>query len=496
MSVLTDLTAGQMLVGKYRIEKTLGAGGMGAVFLAENVDLGRKVAIKVLLPQAAGNAEMVARFRQEARAAAAIGHPGIVDVLDLGRTEEGAEFIVMEHLRGETLGDRLTREAPLPVAAALEILGHLLDALEAAHRHGIVHRDLKPDNIFLVSEPVPTVKILDFGISKLSEQHEQVVRTATGAVMGTPLYMSPEQALAERDIGPPTDLYSLGAILYQMLGGRPPFSTDNAARLLLMITSEMPAPVNTLREDLPGPLGALVMDLLKKDPDERPGSATVIRQRLAGMGLSASEQEADETLAPLSTDETLAPLPAAATGPGAKSAALAETELSQPKITGPGTASGTAPETGDTRLTLPKKPTALWVGGGLVLVALASYPLIRYLGKDPAPAPVSTARDSAAPTAPDAAVAVSTPDAGSTADMKPPPDTDAEQAHSKRPRWGGGRKGRPRRSAVREAPNLKKPVTEKPQKPDAGHPGPAAKRLGLPSADQDKAAVKGGKRPR
>jgi serine/threonine-protein kinase len=477
--MMTDLTAGQMLVGKYRIERTLGAGGMGAVFLAENVDLGRKVAIKVLLPQAAGNAEMVARFRQEARAAAAIGHPGIVDVLDLGRTEEGAEFIVMEHLRGETLGDRLTREGPLSVAAALEILGRLLDALEAAHRHGIVHRDLKPDNIFLVSEPVPTVKILDFGISKLSAQHEQVVRTATGAVMGTPLYMSPEQALAERDIGPSTDLYSLGAILYQMLGGRPPFTTDNAARLLLMVTSEMPAPVTTLREDLPGPLGALVMDLLKKDPTERPGSATEIRQRLAGMGLSTvGASKVDETLPPLSTDETLAPLPAAATGPGDNGRALAETELSQPGVTGP----GAAPQTGDLDVALapPGRPrTGLWVGGGVVLLALSSYPLIRYLGKEPAPVSTARARDSAAPTTPDAAAVVqSTPDARSSVDQKAPPDAKRPRTRVRRPR-----------------PKTNKPVPRKPRKPDAGQPGPT-RRLGLPSADQDRAAVKGGKRPR
>ena len=274
-----ELAPGQLLAGKYRIERELGRGGMGAVYLAENVDLGRRVAIKVLLPRAASNPEMTARFRQEARAAAAIGHPGIVDVLDLGRTEEGAEFIVMEHLQGEPLTERLSREGALALPAALEILEKLTDALAAAHEHGIVHRDLKPDNIFLVERPVPGIKILDFGISKLA-QSEHKVHTVTGTMMGTPQYMSPEQVTAARDVGPAADLYALGVIAYEMLAGHPPYRADSLAQLVHRVVSLAPPPLAGQRGDLPPGLSGLVMQLLAKSPAARPGSAGEVLARI------------------------------------------------------------------------------------------------------------------------------------------------------------------------------------------------------------------------
>ena len=207
---------GDLLAGKYRIERLLGRGGMGAVYLAENTALGRRVAIKVVRTDKGEDGpdpELLARFRGEARAAAAIGHPGIIDVLDLGTTEDGTDFIVMEHLEGESLRDRLDRNIRLGLADVTQIGGELLDALAAAHDAGVVHRDLKPDNIFLVARPVPVTKILDFGISKLSRA-EDASLTTTGRIMGTPHYMSPEQGRGAR-VGPPSDVYAAGAVLYR-----------------------------------------------------------------------------------------------------------------------------------------------------------------------------------------------------------------------------------------------------------------------------------------
>ena len=291
-----DLAPGDLLAGKYRIERALGRGGMGAVFLAENIDIGRKVAIKVLLPERAGDPSVVQRFRQEARAAAAIGHPGIVEILDLGRTEEGAEFIVMEHLRGETLESRLQRQARLPVPLALELALRILDALQAAHARGIVHRDLKPENVFLVEGGL-VVKILDFGISKLVGTGEQLVRTASGVVMGTPLYMPPEQATGNRDLGPPADLYALGAILYRMLAGEPPLVAEFFAALLLKVVQEVPRPVEQLREGLPPGLGSVVGRLLAKNPAERP-AAPQLRAELRKIVESLPASPLEDTLPP------------------------------------------------------------------------------------------------------------------------------------------------------------------------------------------------------
>lgn len=303
------LEPGELLADKYRIEALLGQGGMGAVFRAMNVDLGRPVAIKVLRSHLAHDPDTVARFRQEARAAAAIGHPSIIDVLDLGRTADGAEFIVMEYLRGESLGAKLAREGRLSVPATLAITRGILDALEAAHACGITHRDLKPDNIFLAAPPVSLVKVLDFGISKLATGQEEGIQTATGALMGTPAYMAPEQAQGQKSVGPPADLYALGVILYEMLAGRPVFGGQTFMEILLKVVGEAPEPLAKLRGDLPPELIALVMQLLAKTPSERPASATAVRARLDALSLAtaAASEAGDEAFAPTLPPTELAP---------------------------------------------------------------------------------------------------------------------------------------------------------------------------------------------
>jgi len=204
----------------------IGRGGMGAVYAGEHVLLGRSAAIKVLLPELSQKQDVVMRFFNEARAATAIRHPGIIEVFDFGWTPEGAAFIVMEHLEGETLGRRASR-ARLRWQSALAIARQIAGALAAAHGKGIVHRDLKPDNIFLVSDPeVPggeRIKLLDFGIAKLAGESSATVNvTETGSVMGTPTYMAPEQCRGVA-VDHRADLYSLGCIVFELCTGRPPF---------------------------------------------------------------------------------------------------------------------------------------------------------------------------------------------------------------------------------------------------------------------------------
>jgi len=303
------LAIGSLVAGKYRIDAVLGSGGMGTVFAAVNLDLGRPVAIKVLHTGLAGDDELARRLRQEARAAAAIGHRGIVDVLDLGTTEEGDPFIVMERLDGEPLGARLADRARLRPVIAVDIVIQALDALAAAHAKGILHRDLKPDNIFLILHPAPAVKLVDFGLSK--QQGDDLSITRSGVVMGTPLYMSPEQARgAWRDVGPASDLYAMGAILYQALSGVPPHVATNYNEMLAKILMQQPTPLAVAVPELPVALTELVHQLLAKDPAARPTAVeAATRLRAIADTLDESELAFSPTLQPdNASDHELAPL--------------------------------------------------------------------------------------------------------------------------------------------------------------------------------------------
>jgi len=389
------LELGALLAGKYRIDALLGQGGMGAVFAAENLDLGRQVAIKVLYGDLARDESLAKRFRQEARAAAAIGHPGIVDVLDLGTTEDGAAFIVMERLDGETLGARILRMGRLPASMAVTLVAEALEALAAAHAKGIVHRDLKPDNIFLVTKPVPAVKLVDFGISKL-QGAEDVGITTTGMVMGTPLYMSPEQARGHRDIGQATDLYAMGAILYTALCGEPPLSGSSYNELIAKLVTEEPARLETRRRGLPAPLVELVHGLLDKDPSVRPharDTADRLRAMHAQLGAQAEQQMGYSPTAPPDADR-VAPPPSAA----ASRVALEETTASSPPRPAIAIASTVAadPTTPPPRA----RPFAL-IGILLALAAIAAVVVFFVTRKDPAadPKAITLPRDAAiAPT--------------------------------------------------------------------------------------------------
>jgi len=258
-------------IGQYRVTGALGEGGMGVVYAAEHVLLGRPAAVKLLLPELSSKQEIVQRFFNEARAATAIRHPGIVEIYDFGWTPEGSAFIVMELLQGETLRAR-RGAAQLPWNAALAITRQIAGALGAAHAKGIVHRDLKPDNIFLVSDPeVPggeRIKLLDFGIAKLADSSSGHNMTRTGAVIGTPTYMAPEQCRGVA-IDSRADLYSLGCILFELCSGQPPFVGEGEGDVLAAHI-HVPAPSLVSRvAGLPTEVDRLAHRLLAKPPAER-----------------------------------------------------------------------------------------------------------------------------------------------------------------------------------------------------------------------------------
>ncbi len=291
-----ELDIGSEVDGRYKIVELIGEGGMGKVYLAEHVEIGKRVALKVLHASYSRMPDLVERFRREARAASKIGHPNIVDVTDSGSTADGSVYFVMEYLEGVELGSVIEREGALDVARALRITGQICRALSAAHREGIIHRDLKPENIFLITRggEADVVKVLDFGIAKTTEAEAARERrlTSPGMAMGTPEYMAPEQA-AGRPADARTDIYSLGAIMYEMCTGQPPYSGDNFMEILTKKATQDPPPPLTIRPELPAPVGDLVQAAMSRNPDERPqsmdGLEYELNKCLAGRGVAVAQ---------------------------------------------------------------------------------------------------------------------------------------------------------------------------------------------------------------
>lgn len=265
-----DPLVGTVIADRYRVEKKLGQGGMGAVYLAEHMLIKKKVAIKCLHAGLASNSDVVRRFHNEAVAATAIGHPHIVDVTDMGRFDDGTFFMALEYLSGRDWQDDLDATGAQPLEKVAHIGMQICDALDAATAKGIVHRDLKPENIFLIERHGDPnfVKVLDFGISKF---HDGIGgSTRTGELMGTPYYMAPEQVRGERNVTHVADIYALGVIFHQALTGKVPFDGNTLPELILKIAQD-PAPNLTERLDnIPVAISDLVHGMLEKDPNHRP----------------------------------------------------------------------------------------------------------------------------------------------------------------------------------------------------------------------------------
>ncbi|MGE5187326.1 MAG: serine/threonine-protein kinase [Acidobacteriota bacterium] len=313
------------VLGNYRIIAELSSGGMGTVYRARHELLGRPAAVKLLRPDLTLNDELVQRFFNEAKAATAIDHPGIIEVFDFGYTEDGRAYLVMEFLDGQPLSRRVEERGRLGEVEATQIARGIASALTAAHDKGIVHRDLKPDNVFLVPDPdVPggeRPKVLDFGIAKLAEPAglaaAGVRHTVTGTLMGTPLYMAPEQARAAGAIDHRADLYSLGCILYELLVGQPPFVAPGAGEIIAL---QLFGTVTPPGERVPGispELEAIVMKLLEKEPAARYQRATEVVDELGALLGEAPRTTSGYTTGPariaklVTRNSRLTPMPSA-----------------------------------------------------------------------------------------------------------------------------------------------------------------------------------------
>jgi eukaryotic-like serine/threonine-protein kinase len=304
---------GDVLAGKFRIERVLGVGGMGMVVSAMHIQLDERVAIKFLLPEALMNAEAVARFGREARAAVKIKSEHVARVTDVGALDTGAPYMVMELLRGQDLSHVLRDHGALPIAVAVQYLLQACEALAEAHAVGIVHRDLKPANLFLTAraDGSPCIKVLDFGISKVtnpSGSGADMGMTRTQAIMGSPLYMSPEQLASAKDVDQRTDVWAVGCVLYELVTGRVPFEAETMPQLCTLILHTEPPSPRSVRPDVPEGLDQAILRCLRKDRSQRYANVAALAADLAHFSPDAGPRSAERISRVLSSSGVSSPL--------------------------------------------------------------------------------------------------------------------------------------------------------------------------------------------
>jgi len=387
------LSTGDIIDGKYRIIRLIGEGGMGAVYEGENTRIHRRVAIKILHSGIAEQAEAVARFEREAQAAGRIGSDHIVEVLDLGALANGDRYLVMEFLDGEGLGSRIKTRGRIAPPDMYPIANQLLEGLAAAHGAGIIHRDLKPDNVFLLKSragQTDFVKLLDFGISKFNQMSGDsgFSMTRTGAVMGTPYYMAPEQAKGSREMDHRVDIYAVGVILYEALTGQVPFSADTFNELLFKIVLEEPKPLSVIDPSIDAGFAAIVVKAMARDPAHRFQNSREFQQALAQWASGQGSMLVSQLRVPT-------------TG-------LTASRMAQPSSpllgTGtPGTWSQTGPNLEANVESIPKKSnTGLFAGLGvaaLVVLGGAGFFAMSSAHEQKAPAAAATVETTASPAA-------------------------------------------------------------------------------------------------
>ncbi len=327
--ITAGVREGDVLAAKYRVDRVLGAGGMGIVVAAHHLQLETKVALKFLLPHMVENEEAVRRFEREARAAAKIGSEHVARVLDVGELETGAPYMVMEFLEGEDLARRLATNGPMGIEQAVELVLQACEALAEAHSLGIVHRDLKPANLFCVEKPdgLPCIKVLDFGISKFTTFASATDKgmTLTASSMGSPLYMSPEQMASARNVDARTDLWALGIILHELLTGEDPFHGETLPEVCLKIATMAPPPLRSFRPDAPSGLEAIILRCLEKDRERRYPDVAALAVALLPFGSPRCSLSIDRITRTLQASGTASPSPASSNWGGPRRALTAET---------------------------------------------------------------------------------------------------------------------------------------------------------------------------
>jgi serine/threonine-protein kinase len=397
-----DVRPGDILAGKYRMERILGVGGMGVVVAAHHIQLDELVALKFLLPHARRNPEAVARFIREARAAVKIKSEHVARVSDVGQLENGAPYMVMEFLQGGDLSGWLEQNGPLPFDQAVDFVLQACVAVADAHVLGIVHRDLKPANLFCVrrSDGQLTIKVLDFGISKsshLGSSGPGMDMTKTSANMGTPLYMSPEQMRSSRDVDGGTDLWALGVILFELLTGKPPFDALSVTELVMKVATDPTPSLRGFRPDAPAGLDAVIGKCLEKDRAKRYRNVGELAVALLPFA---------PTRAKVSVSRIVGILQAA----GLSESALA-VPVSPPAggtLVSPGTQVSLSRTTAGTSLAGSKMVRLVGAGG---LVAAAAIAAAVFLGRHPGAAQsVAQPVASQVPSAPPADTTLPTPD--------------------------------------------------------------------------------------
>jgi serine/threonine-protein kinase len=360
---------GEVLAGKYRVERVLGVGGMGVVVAATHLDLGERVALKFLLPEAAERQETVARFLREAQAAVRIRSEHVARISDVGRMPNGSPYMVMEYLSGRDLSEVLEKRGPLPVEVAIEWVLQACEAIAEAHALGIVHRDLKPSNLFLTkrADGSHLVKVLDFGISKAAPTSDRASApslTRTDGMMGSPLYMSPEQVRSAKTVDARADVWSLGVLLHELVAGKPPFDGETMTALLAAIVADSPIPLRRAAPHAPPALEAAILRCLEKDTSRRmqsvaeladallplaPAQARVSVDRISrvirGGSASTSFATSSEAPFPLDAEATVDPVRATeALGSQPNSAVRSEGSEPQRKAATQGTWGHTNPD--------------------------------------------------------------------------------------------------------------------------------------------------------
>jgi serine/threonine-protein kinase len=458
------VSAGDVIADKYRVVRKIGEGGMATVFLAEHLLLGRDVAVKVLSPKLASSMEVVVRFLNEARAAARIENDHVAKVLDVARLPGGAPYIVLELLEGTDLHDLLRERARISVEEAAGFVLQALEAIAQAHAMGIIHRDLKPSNLFLARRKDGThrIKVLDFGISKANNPLAEGVNalTSTKSMLGTPMYMSPEQIRNARVVDARSDIWSLGVILHELVAGTTPFHGETLGELLVAIREESPPPLRTLRPEVPEAFERLVLQCLARKPEERFQHVAALATALAAFAPAAHSSPADRVRASLTSYANVASSAPSAVTLVPEDEKRSELDATVEERSPVAQTNHSWHATGSSRSPRPRAVLPVGIGVAIVMVVGVAAALRWSHARSPAAgvapsagvpsiatAPAPSASSAVAVTAA-AASATTTPDATSVA----PTSTASAPKPTARPAWSPVRPAQPSKTAVPAPP--------------------------------------------